>query len=293
MPRKFIYAAVVFCLLFLPLMCSGAQLTAAQGILSGVVQGVTEFLPISSSAHLIILETFFDSHNCEPAGDIWRYHVLLQFASIFPVFAFYRGRAAQMVKGVFLHSATGLQTFAKLLVAFLPTAIFGILLGNSKNCKLDVQACALPLLIGGICVLIFEFTRKTCGTKAISDLQWSAALFIGLLQSFALIPGVSRSLASLLGSLLVGLSPCAAVEFSFLLGAGTVCAAGIYAICFDSAFSIIHSMPISSVLYGMIVAFICAFVAIHFMLHILQKYSLLPFAIYRIALGVFILIFSN
>ncbi|MDR2576739.1 MAG: undecaprenyl-diphosphate phosphatase [Puniceicoccales bacterium] len=272
------------------LLCSipghGSPLGMGESVLRGAVQGVTEFLPISSSAHLLLLESVLDENFSERSASFWHYHLLLQFASVLPIFAFYRQRMMQLLRGFLGRSKTGLFLLGKLLLAFFPTAISGAFFGGRRT---DVHYCALPLLLGGVAILIFEYFHKKRGTKSLEELSTISALCIGLLQCLALIPGVSRLLVSLLGAMSVGLSPGAAVEFSFLLGTGTICAATTYDLCFGSMWSALQLFPSASVFCGITASFLCASLVIPTFLRWLRHHSLRPFAIYRITLGAILL----
>lgn len=300
---QFLFHAMPFSSLPLPLFAlaiflgggtAGAfPFSTVEALASGAMQGITEFLPISSSAHLLLLERVLTGENLSRSGRgvvLTNYHLLLQLASIFPVFWIYRRRIGQILSAVILRSSRAhLRPLGLLLVAFFPSAAMGLFVDR----HFCAAAVATPLMgsflfAGGVGILLFERLRGNRGRGNIENLSWRSAWTIGLLQTFALFPGVSRSLLSIVGGLWMGLSPASAVEFSFLLGSGTICAAVAHRLLTRQMASILP-LPVFPLTVGIFTAFFCSALSISFLLHWLQRHSLRIFGVYRIGLGIFLL----
>lgn len=246
-----------------------------QAIILGIVEGLTEFLPISSTAHLIIANRLL----AIPLTDFVKsFDIFIQLGAILAVVILY-------VRRLFLDRAT----FQKIVVAFLPTAVIGLLLYPliKNNLLGNIRLMAFALLIGGILMIIFEHSPQS--KKVETHISYFKALLIGIFQSLAIIPGVSRAGATIIGGQLLGLSRKSIVEFSFLLAIPTMAAAS----GLDLVKSNVHFSSSEWVVLGIgfVSAFITAMFAVRFFLRYIEKHSFSVFGWYRIIIGLLILFF--
>ena len=242
-------------------------MTLLDAIILGIIEGITEFLPVSSTGHLILASALL---KLEDSEFLKSFEIAIQLGAILSVVVLY---ARSLIKDRVLVQKT--------LVAFLPTCIIGLLayklvkqylLGN----ELIVVA---SLLIGGVVLILFELLhrKKPEGTKEIS---YSQAIFIGLFQCISMIPGVSRSAATIIGGLVIGIERKTIVEFSFLLAVPTMAAATALDI-YKSA-SLFSSMEIELLAVGFVISFVVALLSIKFLLRYIQNHTFIAFGIYRI-----------
>jgi undecaprenyl-diphosphatase len=242
-------------------------------ILLAIVEGITEFLPISSTGHMIIVSSLLGINKSEFTKI---FEVSIQFGAILSVVVLYWKRFFQ-----------SLDFYYKLFVAFLPAAVIGFLLNDYIDELLESPAVvAISLVLGGV-VLLFadKWFNKPEESK---EVDYPLALKIGFFQTIAMIPGVSRSAATIIGGMSQKLTRQKAAEFSFFLAVPTMFAATAYKLL--KGYKSIHSEDISILVIGNIVAFIVAMVAIKFFISILTKYGFKVFGYYRIAVGMLILI---
>lgn len=245
-----------------------------EAVILAIVEGLTEFLPVSSTGHMIIASSIMGISSAEFTKI---FTVNIQFGAILSVVVLYWRRFFQSI-----------DFYVKLFVAFLPAAFFGFLLGDWIDSLLEnVIVVAISLLIGGIVLLFIDraFNDKSQNDQSIS---YSKALKIGFFQCIALIPGVSRSAATIIGGMTQKLSRTSAAEFSFFLAVPTMFAASAYKLL--KSYKSIHSEHISILLIGNVVAFVVAMLAIRFFIGFLTKYGFKVFGFYRIALGFIILL---
>lgn len=268
-----------------------ARLSIRDASILGAIQGATEFLPVSSTGHLILAEEWLDlSSSAEEFSALADYNVIIQGGSILAVVLLYRRRFAQMWFGVFSENRMGRRLMGNLLIAFLPAAFLGFFLdGPMQAACYRADFVAWMLILGGIYLIGFEWFRgRFSRQKTIEQLTWRQSLIIGCWQCLALFPGVSRSLMTLTGGIWVGLSAVASAEFSFLLGFVTLSAASIYKILFSTMLWTTFSP--SALLWGCFVAFLSSVLAIRFLIYWLGHHTLLPFGIYRILFALAILL---
>ncbi|WP_347156803.1 undecaprenyl-diphosphate phosphatase [Pontibacter chitinilyticus] len=262
-----------------------------QAIILAIVEGLTEFLPVSSTGHMIIASSLMGINEL-PITKI--FEVNIQFGAILSVVVLYWRR--------FLQDFT---FYKKLLLAFIPAAVIGFALNDVIDALLEsITVVAVMLILGGIVLL---FVDKWFRNAADDRISYKNALIIGFAQCLAMIPGVSRSAASIIGGLAQGINRKAAAEFSFFLAVPTMLAAAGYKLVTDllgleisdlvkfdlvkirNSFDVIHPNDLKLLLIGNFVAFVVAMVAIRFFISFLTKYGFKLFGYYRIALGVAIL----
>lgn len=243
-------------------------------VIFGIVEGITEFLPISSTGHLMLTARYIGIAQTE---FVKSFEIVIQFGAILAVAVLYW-------KTLF----KGWDIWRKILAAFLPTAVIGALLYKVvKRFLLDSNTVVLwALFLGGIGIIIFEcFHReKENAIATVSEISYSQALLIGLFQSIAIIPGVSRAAATIIGGLILGLKRKTIVEFSFLLAIPTMCAAMTLDLVKSAhGFSSDQFLVLA---VGLVVSFAVALMAIRFLLVFIKKHTFIPFGIYRILLSV-------
>ena len=239
----------------------------------GVVEGVTEFLPISSTGHLILVGELLKI----PATNFQKsFDIIIQLGAILSVIVLY------------WKTLWNIEIIKKLIVAFIPTGIIGLSLYHIvKTYLIGNHTIVLwSLLLGGIALIIFELWHKeeSTATARIEDISYRQAVYIGLFQSLAIIPGLSRSAATIVGGLVLGLSRVTIVEFSFLLAVPTMLAAsGLDLIKNASSFS---TDQFGTLALGFVVSFIVAIFSIKFLLGFIKKHNFIPFGIYRIVIAI-------
>ena len=267
----------------------GGGLGLADAIVLGVVEGLTEYLPVSSTGHLHVTQKLLgigDHPDEKRAADA--YAICIQAGAILAVLGLYRQRFRQILRGLRAKEARGRRLLGNLATAFVPAAVVGLLLGSRIKAHLfGVWPIVAGWFVGGVVVLAWakRGTRTQEGDRTeIDQLHARQALLIGVAQCLALWPGVSRSLATILGGLAVGMSLPAAVEFSFLLGAVTLGAATAYEGLGEGA-AIIRSYGWLHSLAGLIAAFVSAAIAVRWMIGYLKRRGLGPFGWYRVALA--------
>jgi undecaprenyl-diphosphatase len=265
-----------------------------QAVVLGIVEGLTEYLPVSSTSHLILAQHFMRIKGMTKAqtDSIDAYLVIIQFGAILAVLLLYFGRVRQVFSGLVGRNPNGLRLFVNLIVAFLPAVVIGLLFESKiKEHLFGIWPSIIAWGVGGLVILYMAWRQRKGEGKegiALDQLAITGALMIGLLQCVAMWPGVSRSLATILGGLLVGMSMSAAVEFSFLLGMLTLTAASLHD--FMKYHHVIsHNLGIINPLIGMVFAGVAAFIAVKWMVGYLNKHGLALFGYYRIALAVVVL----
>jgi undecaprenyl-diphosphatase len=267
---------------------SSEKMTLTQAVVLGLVEGLTEYLPVSSTGHLTVAGYFMgigrDQEDKE-AGDA--YAICIQLGAILAVLVLYRRRFAAMLKGVAGKDKTGMRLVVNTAVAFLPAAIIGITFEDTiKQYLFGMWPVIAAWLFGGIIVL-FIAGRIAPGNRKgreIELLTLKGALIIGLFQCVAMWPGVSRSLATILGGIAAGLSIGAAVEFSFVLGLVTLSAATLWdAVKFGD--KIIAAFGLVNPAVGLLIAGVSAFLSVRWMVTYLSRHSLAVFGWYRIVLA--------
>jgi undecaprenyl-diphosphatase len=263
-----------------------------QAAILGAVEGLTEFLPVSSTGHLILT-----AHAMGLVGGIMNaFEIVIQAGALLAVLWLYRVRVLDVVRGVARPRSPGGLLLLKLLVAFLPAAILGLLLHRSIEEHLfGPRAVAVALFVGGVVMVIFERRRRArppaTAFESVDAIPLRVALAIGVFQCASLWPGMSRSMVTILGGLLLGCSAVAAAEFSFLLALPTLGAATLYDFVKHREELLGgDSVGLGATLVGLAVAAIVAVIAIRSFLRYLTRHGLEPFGWYRIALGLLIVV---
>ena len=253
----------------------------------GVVEGVTEFLPVSSTGHLIVAGSLL-GYTGEKAK---LFEIVIQAGAILAVCWEYRAKLLAVAAGIF-RDRDAQRFVLNLLIAFLPAAILGLAFGSAIKANLFAPVPVAAAFIAGALV-IFWVERRTqrhpgaARIDRIDDMRWPDALKIGIAQAFALIPGTSRSGATIIGGMLFGLSRTAATEFSFFLAIPTLFAATGYE--FVRNRHLLAAGDLSMVGVGFVAAFVSAFFVVRGLLRYVAHHDFVPFAWYRIAFGLFIL----
>jgi undecaprenyl-diphosphatase len=298
-----------------------AELSVTDAIVLGVVEGVTEFLPISSTGHLIIANQVLGLESDKQLTDktgrvLWfkppsvkyphgvpltlklaahTYTVVIQVGAIGAVVVLYWQQLFLMLGGLLGRSSAGLRLLRNVLLAFFPVAVAGLLLGDLIDRYLfSPLGVAAAAAIGAVIILWAERWREArAGVGRIkgdpADLPPGKALGIGLAQCLALCPGASRSMLTIVGGYLAGLGPAKAAEFSFLVGLPTLGGAAVYK-GWQSGPAMIEVFGWGSVLLGMAVAAISALISVKFLVHLISRHGLAFFAYYRLALALVLVV---
>jgi len=242
-------------------------------IIIGIVEGVTEFLPISSTAHMVLASRIM---NIAQTDFVKSFEIIIQFGAILSVLVLYWKR--------FL---LDIESLKRIIAAFVPTAILGFILYKFiKEYLISNQTVIIwSLFLGGILLIIFELFHKESETAVddISKIPYSKCLIIGLFQSLAIFPGVSRSAATIIGGLLINLKRQTIVEFSFILAVPTMLAASALDLLKTGNSFSIDQMDVLAV--GFVVSFVVALLSIEFLLKYIKKHSFIPFGVYRIIIA--------
>lgn len=257
-------------------------------VILGLVEGVTEYLPISSTGHLLVTNEILGIGETEEAENaLETYAICIQAGAILAVFVLYRERVQQMFEGLLGRSEDGRQVLQGIIVAFIPTAIIGLfIVGTVRDRLFSIGPIAGAWLVGGVAIL--ALTRSGIMDRPGLDLpQLTAkhAAMIGVAQALAMWPGTSRSLITIVAGVVVGLSLRAAVEFSFLLGLATLSAATLATAATDGG-QLVDLYGWTTPAIGMVVAFVSALASIKWMVTWLQERSLDVFGYYRIVIGI-------
>ncbi|ASV38609.1 undecaprenyl-diphosphatase [Pseudomonas sp. NS1(2017)] len=257
--------------------------TAIQALILGVVEGLTEFLPISSTGHQIIVADLLDF-----TGDRFNaFNIIIQLGAILAVVWEFRGKIFEVVSG--LPTQRKAQRFTvNLLIAFLPAVVLGVIFADLIHHYLfNPITVATALVVGGVIMLWAERREHEVHAETVDDITWKDALKVGLAQCLAMIPGTSRSGSTIIGGLLFGLSRKTATEFSFFLAMPTMVGAAVYSgykyrDLFQPA-----DLPVFAI--GFVTSFIFAMIAVKGLLKFIASHSYAVFAWYRIAFGLLIL----
>jgi undecaprenyl-diphosphatase len=246
-----------------------------KALVLGIVEGLTEFLPISSTGHLILAGELLDASD-----ERWNvFNIAIQTGAMLAVIWEYRARFFKV----------DFSLYRNLVVAFIPAAVLGLLFSKYIKAYLfHAVPVALAFIVGGVVILLVERNpQKQSRVESSGQMTWLDALKVGTAQCFALIPGTSRSGATIIGGMLFGLSRKAATEFSFFLGVPTLMAAGAYDMWKSRGLFSASDLPMFGV--GLVAAFVSAFVVIRWLVRYVATHDFKPFAWYRIAFGLVVI----
>lgn len=254
-------------------------ITFLQAAFLGLVEGLTEFLPVSSTGHLILLIDLLGFRG--PPGKM--FEIVIQLGAILAVVWIYRMKIFTVTRGLFTEAPAQKFTI-NLILAFLPAMVIGVFAYDFiKGVLFSPWVVSVALIVGGIAILIIERMQKVARYYAPEEIPWPRALAVGFFQCIAMIPGVSRSGATIMGALLVGVERRAAAEFSFLLAIPTMLAATTYDLYKNRDALTTDNLAIIAV--GFLSAFLVAFAVVRTVLNFISKHGYAPFAIYRIVIG--------
>jgi undecaprenyl-diphosphatase len=245
-----------------------------KAVVLGIVEGLTEFLPVSSTGHLILAADLLGATE-----ERWTvFNLVIQTGAMLAVVWEYRARFFKI----------DAKLYTNLIVAFIPAAVLGLLLGGLIKAHLfHAVPVAIAFIVGALVIFWVDRGERAARVETTQQMTWIDALKVGFAQCFALIPGTSRSGATIIGGMLFGLSRKAATEFSFFLAVPTLVAAGAYDFLKHRAlFSADHLAPLA---VGLVVSFVSAFVVIRWLIRYVATHDFRWFAWYRIAFGVIVL----
>lgn len=257
--------------------------TTLTAVLLGILEGLTEFLPVSSTGHLILAQTFF---GYDPVQ--WRqFNIVIQLGAILAVLVNYRSLFLEMGVGFLARERRAVLFVRNILLGFVPAAIIGLLAKDAIDAMLgSPTVVASALVLGGIAILVLERTIKPRDDKGVEALSARTALAIGLAQCLAMIPGTSRSAATILGGLAMGVGRKTAAEFSFFLAVPTMLGAATVKIV-DEPGLLGGKAAIGwgEISLGFGAAFVTALVVIRVFVAYVSRHGFAPFAWYRIVVG--------
>ena len=259
-----------------------------KAVVMGVVEGLTEFLPISSTGHLILAGALlgFDDDKAKV------FDIAIQTGAIFAVILVYWQKIRTTL--VDLPTQKQAQQLAlNVLIAFCPAVVLGLLFGKTIKAHLFTPVVVATTFIVGGFIILWAEKRQAAGGNAVrvtdaDDMTWKDALKVGLVQCLAMVPGTSRSGATIIGGMLLGLSRKAATDFSFYLAIPTLIGAGVYSLYKERGLLSVADVPMFAV--GLVVSFLSAWVCVRWLLRFIASHSFTGFAYYRIAFGIVVLL---
>ncbi len=266
---------------------------ALKALVMGLVEGFTEFLPISSTGHLILADSLLNFQGMEEKMKV--FEIVIQAGAIFAVCWEYRRRIAGVLSGLFSDAAA--QRFAiNVGIAFLPLAILGLVFGKViKAALFKPLPVALAFIVGGVIILLVERHARAnpvaVRVDSVDDMTRLDALKMGVAQAFALIPGTSRSGATIIGGMMFGLSRKVATEFSFFLAIPTLLGATVYSLYKERALLSVADLPLFGI--GTAAAFVSAFLCVRWLLRYISTHDFTIFAWYRIVFGLVVILTAH
>jgi undecaprenyl-diphosphatase len=274
------------------------EMTSGQAMVLGIVEGLTEYLPVSSTGHLLLAERIMgigegrsvskrEREREKEAADA--YAICIQAGAIIAVLGLYFRRVRQMFKGLFGRDPAGLRLLISVAAGFLPAAVLGLIFNKHiKEYLFGPWPVVVAWLVGGLAILAVSYRNRNNQTvrsgSTLDNLTWQMAFIIGIAQCIAMWPGVSRSLVTIVGGMLVGLSLPAAVEYSFLLGVVTLGAATAYD-GLKHGQAMLQTFEPQALAIGLFFAFISAVVSVKWMVAYLNRHGLAIFGYYRVVLA--------
>jgi len=249
-------------------------------VLLGIVEGVTEFLPVSSTGHLILASRLL---GFDP--DAWKlFNIVIQLGAILAIVVLYWRTFAAVIGGMAKGEGAAWRFVRNVVVAVLPAVVIGLALHKQVEALLGhAEVVAVALIVGGVAILLIERMAKTVRFHGVSDLPAATAVGIGFAQVVAMIPGVSRSGATIMGALTLGVERRTAAEFSFFLAVPTMLGATVLELWKNRA--LLNPGEVHDIAIGFVVAFVVALVVVRAFVAVISRYGFAPFAWYRIAAG--------
>ena len=256
---------------------------AVKALVMGIVEGLTEFLPISSTGHLILAGSLLGLNDAKAKV----FDLVIQTGAMLAVCWEYRSRFLGVLAGI--GSQPAAQRFVcNLLLAFIPAAVLGLIFGKAiKSHLFHPVPVAIAFIVGGGVILWVERRSHTVRVESVDDMRWFDALKVGFAQAFALIPGTSRSGATIIGGMLFGLSRKAATEFSFFLAVPTLIGAGAYDLVRNR--HLFDASDLGPFAVGFVASFVSAFFCVRWLIRYIASHDFTIFAWYRIVFGVVVL----
>lgn len=269
-----------------------------KAIFLGMVEGFAEFIPVSSTAHLLLIGDWINFSS----GSNKVYEVVIQFGSILAVMWIFRARLWQLIQGTFSGERSEVMFTRNLIIAFLPAAVIGaIAISYIKMLFNHPAVFVVTLILGGLIMLWVErkphfskhgsedetVTSEHVTARTLEEITWKQALIVGLAQCLAMVPGTSRSGATIISGMVAGIQRKTATEFSFFLAMPTMLAATVYD--FYKHGAVLSGEQMTGVVLGFVAAFLSALLVVRGVLHFVSKHTYRPFAWYRIALGLVVM----
>ncbi len=254
-----------------------------KALILGIIEGLTEFLPVSSTGHLIIAGDLLNFNDARASV----FKIAIQFGAILAVCNIYRERIVKVVTGLGRDPEANRLTI-NIICAFLPAMVLGVLFHSTiKELLFNAVVVASALIIGGFVIILAERHEKEARVHSMEEMSWKDALKVGFAQAVAMIPGTSRSGATIIGGMLFGLSRQTATQFSFFLAIPTMFAATVYDLYKNRELLVMDDLAVFAV--GFIAAFIAALLTVRALLGFVTRHSFVPFAYYRIIFGLLVL----
>ena len=253
---------------------------ALKAFILGVVEGLTEFLPVSSTGHLI-LATRFLGYQEKP----WEvFNIVIQLPAIMAVVVLYWRTFWAVGMGLLRWRKESIAFVRNILLGFVPALLIGVVAYDAIRAAMQTpEIVAIALIVGGIIILVLERIVKNVRFHSVEDIPFGTALSIGLIQCTAMLPGVSRSGATIMGGLMMGVERKTAAEFSFFLAVPTMMAATVYALWNDRA--LLSADDLDMIAIGFTAAFVVAVIVVKAFVALVGRYGFAPFAYYRIIVG--------
>ena len=249
-------------------------------ILLGIIEGLTEFLPVSSTGHLILAGALL---GFEGEGSV-AFKIAIQFGAILAVLVAYWRRFWGVGTGLLRRDAQAVAFTRNILIGFLPAMAIGVVAYEAIRAAIQTPTLvAAMLILGGLVILILERRLKTVRFNTVEEIPVRTAIAIGFVQCLAMVPGVSRSGATIMGALMMGVERRTAAEFSFFLAVPTMLAATVYALWKDRA--LLDVGDLNAIAIGLAASFIVALIVVKAFVAIVSRYGFAPFAWYRIVIG--------
>lgn len=259
--------------------------------LMGIVEGLTEFLPVSSTGHLILAGHFSGFEELVGADAAAAFEIVIQLGAILAIVAAYPGRFTGLLRFRDNQGFSGIRGIGLLVVTSIPASIVGLFARKFIHEHLfNPVTVAVALAVGALWILLVEHCRPRQRVEGVDSLTWREALIVGLFQCVSLWPGMSRSASTILGGMMAGVERKTATEYSFFAAVPIMIAATCYEVY--KSYSLFSAAHLQGLVIGFVVSFISAWLAVKFFIHFLSRHTLAPFAWYRLALAGVVLWFA-